>query len=132
MHKNAIKIVLGGQKLCAFSQKYGTFWGKNLCAFFVHFLDKLGAPLRLKSRSGNSSNFPRSSRGISFFSSFLTRNQKPRKMQCVFLMMLRCLALKGLLTFDVVKFCAMSGSFFYVHDAREEEFFKHTSRILDS
>ena len=129
MHKNAIKIVWGVKNCVPFTKNMVFFFEKNLCAFFVHFLDKLGGK-----KVGRE--IPRIflvfSRGISFFSSFLTRNQKPRKMQCVFLMMLRCLALKGLLTFDVVKFCAMSGSFFYVHDAREEEFFKHTSRILDS
>ena len=44
MHKNAIKIVWGGQKLCAFYQKYGTFWGEKIVRLFVRFLAKLGAP----------------------------------------------------------------------------------------
>ena len=38
MHKNAIKIVWGGQKVCAFYQKYGAFWEKKvrapICALF--------------------------------------------------------------------------------------------------
>jgi len=36
---------LGGQKLCAFYQKYGSFWEKNIVHLFVRFLAKLGAPL---------------------------------------------------------------------------------------
>ena len=45
MYENAIKIVWGGQKLCAFYQKYGSFWEKNIVHLFVRFLAKLGAPL---------------------------------------------------------------------------------------
>ena len=36
------KIVI---KLCAFYQKYGSFWGKKIVHLFVRFLTKLGAPL---------------------------------------------------------------------------------------
>jgi len=36
---------LGGQKLCAFHQKYGSFWVKKIVHLFVRFLAKLGAPL---------------------------------------------------------------------------------------
>ena len=39
------KNCLGGQKLCAFYQKYGSFWEKNIVHLFVRFLAKLGAPL---------------------------------------------------------------------------------------
>ena len=36
---------MGGQKLCAVYQKYGSFGGKKFVHLFVHFLAELGAPL---------------------------------------------------------------------------------------
>ena len=37
-----------GQKLCAFYQKCGAFWGEKIVRFFVLFLAKVGAPLSSK------------------------------------------------------------------------------------
>ena len=37
-----------GQKLCAFYQKCGAFWGEKIVRFFVLFLAKVGAPFSSK------------------------------------------------------------------------------------
>ena len=75
MHKNAIKII---DKNCV--PKCKGFFGKKLCTCFVHYFDKLDKNIGQK--------IPRiflvPQQGISFFSSFLTRNLKPRKMGCLF------------------------------------------------
>ena len=60
-------------------QEYGDFFGKFCAPFFIHLLDKL--------HKNVGQNIPWIFlipwQGISSFSSFLTRNFKPRKMQCV-------------------------------------------------
>ena len=44
MHKNCLM----GQKLCAFYQKCGAFWGEKIVRFFVLFLAKVSAPFSSK------------------------------------------------------------------------------------
>ena len=60
-------------------QEYGDFFGKFCAPFFIHLLDKL--------HKNVGQNIPWIFlipwQGISSFSSFLTRNFKPRKMRCV-------------------------------------------------
>ena len=67
----------GSDKNCV--PKYKGFFGKKLCTCFVHYFDKLDKNIGQET--------PRISlvppQGISFFSSFLTRNLKQRKMGCV-------------------------------------------------
>ena len=60
-------------------QEYGDFFGKFCAPFFIHLLDKL--------HKNVGQNIPWIFlipwQGISSFSSFLTRNFKPRKMRCI-------------------------------------------------